>query len=212
LRTIAGFSRILQEDYSGALDSEGRRCLALVGEGVDRMERLIDDLLAFSRMSRSDMDMRIIDVGALADDVFAELRAAAPGRNIRFVRNDLPPACCDPAMLRQALTNLLSNAIKYTSRRPEALIEVSAKAGDTENVYCVKDNGVGFDMRSADKLFCAFQRLHSSSEFEGTGVGLAIVKRIVERHGGRVWAEGKVNGGAAIYFALPRGSAVTASA
>ena len=204
LRAIDGFSRILLEDYKDALDADGQRYLDLVIQGAGRMGELIDDMLTFSRSSRGELQTEMVDLAGMARNVFAELCAAAPERNIRLVLGDLPPAHCDPAMIRQVLSNLLSNAIKYTGPRAEAVIEVSGTAGDAENVYCVKDNGVGFDMRYVDKLFGVFQRLHSTAEFEGNGIGLAIVKRIVERHGGRVWAESKEGEGATMHFTLPR--------
>jgi signal transduction histidine kinase len=203
LRAINGFSAILQEDYKSVLDADGQRYLDLVRQGAERMGRLIDDILAFSRMSRGEIGMETVDLAEMTEEIFAELSAAAPGRVIRLVLGDLPSARCDRAMIRQALRNLLSNAVKYTGPRPEAVIEVFGTAGDAENAYCVKDNGVGFDMGKGDKLFGAFQRFHSAGEFEGTGIGLAILKRIVERHGGRVWAEAKVGEGAAFHFTLP---------
>ena len=168
------------------------------------MSCLIDDILAFSRMSRKEMGMASVDMTALAAEVFAELRAAAAGRTIRFVLGELPPAYGDAAMIRQVLANLLDNAIKYTRLQPEAVIEMTGVQSGNENVYCVKDNGAGFDMQEAGKLFGVFQRLHSAEEFEGTGIGLAIVKRIAERHGGHVRAEGKVGEGATFCFSLPR--------
>jgi PAS domain S-box-containing protein len=203
LRAITGFSKILLEDYKDTLDAEGQSCLDFVHQGAVRMGRLIDDLLAFSRTSRSEIGPEKVDMSALATEVFAELSSERSDRNIRFIMDELPPACGDRAMIHQVLSNLLGNAIKYTKPRPEAVIEVSGTAGDAENIYCVKDNGVGFDMRYVNKLFGVFQRLHSAEEFEGTGIGLAIVKRIVERHGGRTWAEGKVDEGATVHFTLP---------
>jgi light-regulated signal transduction histidine kinase (bacteriophytochrome) len=205
LRAIDGFSHILEEDYAAGLDAEGRRYLGLVRRGARQMDQLIKDILAFSRMSRAEIAMRTVNMTTLASEVFAELHAAAPERNIRFVLGPLPPARGDRAMIRQVLDNLLGNAFKYSATRPEAVIEVSGSAGPAENAYCVRDNGVGFDMRLASKLFGMFERLHSAAEFEGTGIGLAIVKRIVERHGGRVWAEAKVGEGAAFHFVLPSG-------
>jgi two-component system sensor kinase len=149
------------------------------------------------------MDVAEVDLKALAARVFAELRAGAPDRQIRFVLGELPPAVCDPVMIRQVLGNLIGNALKYTARRPEAVIEVSGEVQGNEHVYTVSDNGAGFDMRYVEKLFGVFQRLHRADEFEGTGIGLAIVRRIVERHGGRTWAEGTVDRGAAFHFSLP---------
>jgi PAS domain S-box-containing protein len=204
LRAIEGFSRILLEDHLATLDEEGRRYLGLVCQGADRMGQLIDDILAFSRMSRSALGMVDVNMTVLAQEIFDELVAAVPERRIRLVMGDLPPAYGDPAMIRRVLGNLIGNAVKYTGPRKEAIIEVSGTANETETVYCVHDNGVGFDIKYVGKLFGVFQRLCSAEEFEGTGIGLAIVKRIVERHGGRVWAEGKPEEGASLYFTLPR--------
>ncbi|OHC69922.1 MAG: hypothetical protein A3H93_18725 [Rhodocyclales bacterium RIFCSPLOWO2_02_FULL_63_24] len=206
LRAIDGFSRILVEDYESTLDAEGRRLLGVVRENSARMAQLIDDILSFSRMSRRDMETGDLDIGALAQSVFDELRAAVPGRMLVLKIGELPTAWGDRAMMRQVLANLISNAIKFTGPRAEALIEI---AGDTDNGadeshFYVRDNGVGFDMQYVEKLFGVFQRLHSTEEFEGTGIGLAIVKRIIVRHGGRVWAEGEVDGGATMHFTLPR--------
>lgn len=203
LRAISGYSSILLEDYKSALDSEGQRYLGQLQQGAARMGRLIDDLLAFSRSSRTEMKRETVDMSDLARDVYAELAATVPDRNIRFSLGRLPSAQCDRPTMRQVWINLLGNAIKYTRPRTEAVIEVSGTSGEAETIYCVRDNGVGFDMQYVDKLFGVFRRLHAADEFEGMGIGLAIVKRIVERHGGRVWAEGKVNEGAAFYFTLP---------
>lgn len=204
LRAIDGFSSILLEDYKSVLDAEGRRYLTAVHLGAVRLGRLIDDILAFSRMSRREMTMMPVDMTAMTREIFDEQLATVPGRTIELRLSELPPAEGDPAMIRQVLVNLLSNAVKFTAPKAEAVIEVSGIAKETENVYCVKDNGAGFDMQYVDKLFGVFQRLHSAEEFEGTGIGLAIVKRVVVRHGGRVWAEGKVGEGASLYFTLPR--------
>ena len=203
LRAIAGFARILDDDYAARLDDEGRRVLGIICNEAKRMGQLIDDLLAFSRMSRQDMKMVEIDLGALARTVFDECAAQAPGRQIEFKLAPLPPVHGDPALLRQALTNLFSNAIKYTRPRPVAQIEFAGGTQDGEATFSLQDNGVGFDMKYADKLFGVFQRLHAEHEFEGTGVGLAIVQRVMHRHGGRVWAEGHLNQGATFHFALP---------
>jgi light-regulated signal transduction histidine kinase (bacteriophytochrome) len=203
LRTITGFSHILQEEHKDELDAEGQRFLELVNQGAVQMARLIDDILAFSRMARTRMGTELVNMTALAQEVFSELQLGVPGRTIRLVLAPLPEAECDRMMIRQVWSNLLANAIKYTARREEAVIEVSGAMQGSELVYCVKDNGAGFDMRYAGKLFGVFQRLHSSEQFEGTGIGLAIVRRIVQRHGGRVWAEGQVDQGATFHFALP---------
>jgi signal transduction histidine kinase len=169
------------------------------------MGQLIDDLLAFSRVGRGEMRSVEIDLTSLARAVFAECAAGAAGRQVRLNLNPLLPARGDPSLIRQVLVNLLSNAIKYTRPRAEAEVELGSRADGNDNVYWVKDNGVGFDPRYAHKLFGIFQRLHSDEEFKGTGVGLALVQRIVSRHRGRVWAEGKPNEGAVFYFTLPNG-------
>jgi light-regulated signal transduction histidine kinase (bacteriophytochrome) len=203
LRAIDGFSQILTEDYSDRLDDEGRRLLRVVQDSARSMGRLIDDLLNFSRLSRKEMRTSEFDMGELTAEVFEGLRAAVPGRDVRLSVGSLPRAVGDRVMVRQVFVNLLSNAVKFTAPRETALIEVSGGREGNENAYCVKDNGVGFSMDYAGKLFRVFQRLHAAAEFEGTGVGLALVQRIIRRHGGRVWGEGKLNEGAAFYFTLP---------
>lgn len=204
LRAIDGFSNILIEDYAQQLDAEGCRLLNQVRRNANRMAQLIDDILAFSRMARRDMADQPVDMTALAQEVAAELQAATPERDLRFAIAPLAAARGDRGMLRQVLVNLLANAVKFTRPRAVALIEVDSTAVGAETVFAVRDNGVGFDVEAAGKLFGVFERLHSQTEFEGTGIGLAIVKRIVARHGGRVWAEGKVGEGAEFRFSLPR--------
>ncbi len=203
LRAISGFASALEQDCGSALDDEGKRYLGLICQGASRMAHLIDDLLDLSRSSKGELAIQTVDMNALAQQVYDELQAAVPERNIQFILGDLPPSPGDPALIRQVLTNLLSNAIKYTSRKPEAVIEVTGKTGQDVNTYSVKDNGAGFDMKFSSKLFGVFQRLHTYEEFEGNGIGLAIVKRIVERHGGSLWAEGEVEKGAEFSFTLP---------
>ncbi len=203
LRAIDGFSRVLLEDYADRLDEEGRRILGVIRDSTRRMGQLIDDLLAFSRLARAPIAVSDVPMDDLVRSVWAEV-AAESDRNVEFRVQPLPPARADRAMVRQVWLNLLSNALKFTRPRPVAVIEVGGRVEGEEAVYYVRDNGVGFDMRYADKLFGVFQRLHRADEFEGTGVGLAIVQRVVRRHGGRVWAEGKVDGGATFYFTLPR--------
>jgi len=168
------------------------------------MGQLISDLLAFSRLSRQHLKSSEVNMSELAKTVGDELKLANTGRKLDVQIGSLPSAQGDRAMLRQVLINLLSNAVKFTRNEDTATIEVAGSSSETENVYHVKDNGVGFDMQYAGKLFNIFQRLHTQEEFEGTGVGLAIVQRIVHRHGGRVWAESKLDEGATLYFALPR--------
>ncbi|MDD5248751.1 MAG: ATP-binding protein [Rhodocyclaceae bacterium] len=207
LRAIDGFALILTEEYDSKLDEDGRHCLDRIRSNAVRMGTLIDDMLDFSRMSRREMAVAPVDMAALAREVFDEVRGAAPQRKIELRLGDLPPARGDRAMLRQVLVNLIANAVKFTAERAEAVIEVTGAAAGKEIVYNVKDNGVGFDMRYVDKLFGVFQRLHSAADFQGTGIGLAIVKRIVERHGGRAWAEGAIGTGAALHFTLPNAGA-----
>ncbi len=204
LRAISGFSQAVIEDCAPRLDDDGKRYLGLIQENAHRMGRLIDDLLTFSRLGRQQMTETEIDMEAIAKSVFDELATQAPGRKIEFAMRSTPQAYGDTSMIRQVLTNLLSNAIKFTRNREETSIEFGYLPEMGEGAYYVKDNGVGFDMQYVDKLFGVFQRLHSISEFEGTGVGLALVNRIIARHGGRAWAESKVNQGATFYFTLPR--------
>lgn len=211
LRAVNGFIRILEEDYGEHLDENGARYLQLVRNGAERMGSLIEDLLAFSRMARHEVGTQIVDMVGLTREVFDELHSAHPGRNIALCLNGAPLALADSAMIRQVIVNLVSNAIKFTSKKDKAMIEFGGHMGDDGRMkyyaeYYVKDNGAGFDMQNVDKLFGAFERLHSSQEFEGTGIGLAIVKRIIERHGGRVWAEARVGEGATFYFTLPTSS------
>ena len=202
LRAVDGYARILAEDHVAGLDDEGRRVLEVIRREANRMGRLIDDLLAFSRMSRQAMVAAEIDMAAMAQAEFDRCVAEAPGRDIRFTLHPLPPAYGDPTMLRQVWMNLIANAVKYTGKRAVAEIEIGAGNGHGECCYYVRDNGSGFDMKYAHKLFGVFQRLHADAEFEGTGVGLALAQRIVARHGGRIWAEGKIDGGAVFHFAL----------
>jgi len=205
LRAIHGFSRILLEDHNAKLDPEAQRLLGVIDQNTRRMGQLIDDLLAFSRLGRTDLSTGPIDMKELAKTVADEIRRNDNGRQGSLeIRIDvLPAARGDRGLLRQVMTNLLQNAAKFTRDRPSAQIEVGSQADSGQTVYFVKDNGAGFDARYADKLFGVFQRLHSTEQFDGTGVGLAIVKRIVQRHGGRVWAEGALNQGATFFFTLP---------
>ena len=207
LRAIDGFARILAEDYTKRLNAEGQRVLGVVCSETQRMGRLIDDLLAFSRLSRQEMAWGEFDMTALVRKVFQELAALEAKRNVELKLEPLPPVWGDWAMIRQVWFNLLANALKFTQTRNPAVIEIGSQLENGQITYYVKDNGVGFDMRYAPKLFGMFQRLHSADAFEGTGVGLALVQRIVHRYGGRAWAEGKVGEGATFYFTL-KGSAV----
>jgi len=203
LRAIDGFSQMLLDDYSGKLDDEGKRLLNVVRDNTQKMAHLIDDILRFSRTSRLEMTFSEINMEKEVREAVDELQPSVKGCNLQVEIEHIPPARGDRAMMHQVFVNLLANAIKFSRSCELARISVGGTAEGNENVYYVKDNGVGFDMQFADKLFGVFQRLHGASEFEGTGIGLAIVKRIIIRHGGRVWAEGKVNEGATIYFVLP---------
>ncbi len=205
LRAIHGFARILLEDHHAKLDPEAQRLLGVIDQNTRRMGQLIDDLLAFSRLGRTDLTTGPVDMKELTRLVADDVQRAESDRNgsLEIRIDPLPPARGDRGLLRQVISNLMLNAAKFTRGRPSARIEVGSHPNGDEVVYYVKDNGAGFDARYADKLFGVFQRLHSAEEFDGTGVGLAIVKRIVQRHGGRVWAEGAVNQGATFYFTLP---------
>jgi PAS domain S-box-containing protein len=204
LRAINGYTQILMEDYAESLDMEGKRICNIITAETKRMGKLIDDLLAFSRLSRKQIQPARVDMKSLAYSVFGELTREPDRERIDFKVGKLPPADGDPALLHQVWINLLSNAIKFSSKVDRAVIEVGTKRSEDELVYFVRDNGAGFDIQYVDKMFGVFQRLHSDDEFEGTGVGLAIVQRIIQRHGGRVWAEGEVDRGATLYFSLPR--------
>ncbi len=204
LRAIDGFSRLLQEDHDDKLNDESRRLLGVIRDSSQKMGQLIDDLLAFSRLGRKPLSNAGIDMNRLVKDVLSEMGTAS-GRLPELMLGALPMAHGDAVLVKQVWFNLLSNAVKFSGRCEQPVIEVSGRENGEENIYSVKDNGAGFDMRYYDKLFGVFQRLHRTEEFAGTGVGLAIVQRVVLRHGGRVWAEGKVDEGAAFYFSLPRG-------
>jgi PAS domain S-box-containing protein len=204
LRAIDGYTRILVEDYEAILDVEGKRVCGIISAEARRMGQLIDDLLAFSRLGRKEMYSSNIDMKALVVSVLNELIKEEDRERIDFKITRLPSIKADSSLMRQVWVNLLSNALKFTSKKESAVIEVGSKSSKDEVIYYVRDTGAGFDMEYSNKLFGVFQRLHSESEFEGTGVGLAIIQRIIRRHGGRVWAEGEVDKGATFYFALPR--------
>jgi len=205
LRSIDAFSQILLNEHAAPLDAEGRRILAIVLRNVKQMETLIDDLLAFSRVSRAGLERRPVDMARLAQSVADEIRTAEPDRVISFDVGALADVPGDAGLLRQVWANLLGNAVKFTRPVEHATVEVRSERADGEFRFTVRDNGVGFDPAYLDKLFAPFSRLHPTAEFEGTGIGLAIVARIVTRHGGRVWADGTPGGGATFGFALPTG-------
>jgi light-regulated signal transduction histidine kinase (bacteriophytochrome) len=202
LRAIDGFTRILTGDYGPRLDMEGQRICSVIHDNTQKMGQLIDDLLSFSRLGRAEMSLSRIDMETMADSVFHELTTPESRARIDFQVGALPPAVVDPTLMRQAWMNLLSNAIKFSSKRQRAVIKVSAQQSQGEDIYAIQDDGAGFDMQYVGKLFGVFQRLHSSKEFEGTGVGLALVQRVIQRHGGRVWAKGEPDRGATFYFAF----------
>lgn len=202
LRAIDGYTRILVEDFEPHLDAEGKRICSVIIESARNMGKLIDDLLKFSSLNKAQIQPSPIDMKALANSIFFELSTPESRERIDFRVGSLPRAKGDPTLIRQVWMNLISNAIKFSSGKERAIIEINGKHQGKKNVYSIKDNGAGFDMQYAQKLFVPFQRLHNMREFEGTGVGLAIVQRIIHRHGGRVWGEGEIDKGAAFYFTL----------
>jgi PAS domain S-box-containing protein len=205
LRAIAGFSQVLLEDYGGALDVGGQQSLRRVAHAAQHMGRLIDSMLSLSRVTSANLRSQWVDLSELARATAERLKESRPDRTVEFLIGEGLKARGDSALLGAAIENLLSNAWKFTGKRPDARIEFGSSREDGLTAYFVRDNGAGFDMAYASKLFGVFQRLHTASEFEGTGVGLATVQRIVQRHGGRVWAEAKVGGGACFHFTLGDG-------
>ncbi len=202
LRSMSGFSQILQDTAPAGLDEKSRHYLQRIHDASLRMSGLIEDLLNLSRIGRSELTARPINLGQIAGEAAASMRERHPGREVQL---DIAPGMdvnADPRLLRIALENLLSNAWKYTGRASQAQVTVGTLAADTGPVYFVRDNGVGFDMKYADKLFVPFQRLHPETEFPGSGIGLVTVQRIIARHGGRIWAEAKLDEGATFYFTL----------
>ncbi len=201
---INGLSRILIERYSNHLDAKGQQFLSIMHSSTQKMLQLIDDLLTFSGSEHQQMEPSDIDMEELAKGVFEELKSIIPEQTLLLDIKTLPPAHGDQSMIRQVFVNLLSNAIKFTRPKGAGVIEIGCMVKENQNIYYVKDNGVGFDMQYAGRLFEVFQRHHTVDEFEGTGVGLAVVQRIIHRHGGKVWAEGEIDKGATFYFTLPR--------
>jgi len=202
LRHLDGFSKLLLEEHTNEISEEGRRYLARIREGALRMGSLIDDLLNLARVGRKELTPQLAALSSLVTEVLADLKAETQGREVEWKVGTLPFVECDPALMKQVFANLLSNAVKFTRPRPQAVIEVGAKTQDGQPVVFVRDNGVGFSMKYADKLFGVFQRLHRQEDFEGTGVGLATVRRIIQKHGGRIWAEAELDQGATFYFTL----------
>jgi signal transduction histidine kinase len=213
LRHLAGFSELLQKQASSLLDDKSRRYIQTILDSAKRMGNLIDDLLAFSRVGRAETKKTLVSMQQLVKEVIAELSQETKGREIAWKIGALPVCYGDRSMLKLVVVNLVSNAVKFTRMRARAEIEIGCADGNKNEVEMfVKDNGAGFDMRYVDKLFGVFQRLHSSEEFEGTGIGLATVQRIIHRHGGKVQADGVVDQGAAFYFSLPKEAAAERTA
>ncbi len=203
VRVMHSYMNIFMEEYGEQLDAEGKRLLNIVLKNGKKMGFLIDDLLAFSQLGRQELIRTIFSMTELVQMVWNDLYVKDGTRNVEFILKPLPDTLAERAMMQQVWINLISNALKYTRNNQQTTIEISGEQKDGEIIYSVKDNGSGFDMQFYDKLFGVFQRLHSQEEFEGTGVGLAIVERIISKHGGKIWAEGKVNEGAVFYFSLP---------
>jgi light-regulated signal transduction histidine kinase (bacteriophytochrome) len=200
LRNIDGFSQILLEDYSDILDKQGRHYLQRVRAGTQNMGQLIDDILSLSRSGRHHMDKKTINMESIVREVYTSLKNELKDRKVDLVVHKCPPALADSHLVKIVFTNLLTNALKFTRIRENAKIETGSMTEDGHTVFFIKDNGAGFDMKYADKLFIAFQRLHRAEEYEGSGIGLAIVQRIIHRHGGRIWAESKIDVGTTFYF------------
>jgi len=203
LRAINGFAKILKQDYKETLDENGKHLLSTIAGNAQRMDRLIEDLLKLSRLGKAELKKTSTNMQTLVADVIDDLQFTYKIPQVEFVLNNLPAADCDTGLMKQVWTNLLSNAAKYSAKNPYPKIEVGFTQKEGADVYYVKDNGVGFDMQHAGKLFGIFQRLHSADEFEGTGVGLVIVQRVIKKHGGRVFAESESGKGASFYFTLP---------
>jgi len=205
LRHMSGYAELLQKKASAVLDAKSQRYMLMILESAKRMGDLIDDLLSFSRIGRTETQKTLINLEQLVKEALSEVRQETDGRNIVWSIGTLPNFYGDRSMLRLVFVNLLSNAVKFTRTRPQAEIEIGCDAADKDEIVVfVKDNGVGFDMKYVGKLFGVFQRLHTAQTFEGTGIGLATVQRIVQRHGGKVWAEGQVDQGATFYFSAPK--------
>jgi PAS domain S-box-containing protein len=209
LRHMAGFAELLQKTASSVLDDKSQRYMTIILESAKRMGNLIDDLLAFSRIGRAETHMTLVSLQQLVQEALSEIAQETEGRNIVWRVGKLPPCYGDRSMLRLALVNLISNAVKFTRTRPQAEIEIASMNHQQDQIVMfIRDNGVGFDMKYVNKLFGVFQRLHAPEAFEGTGIGLATVQRIVHRHGGRAWAEGLLNKGATFYFSLSKSQGV----
>jgi light-regulated signal transduction histidine kinase (bacteriophytochrome) len=210
LRHISGFSNMLAEEFGSTLDPTAQHYLDRIQSGTQKMGLLVDELLALARVGRRALTRQAISLNSIVEDVIAILQPESEGRQVEWVISNLPLVECDPVLVKQIFQNLLANALKFTRGRTPSIIEIShgENTEDGHGVYMVRDNGIGFNMKYVDKLFGVFQRLHRAEDFEGTGIGLATVQRIVQKHGGRVWAEGEVDRGAAFYFTLGTGKQV----
>jgi two-component system, sensor histidine kinase and response regulator len=208
LHVIDGYSALLQESHADALTFDGMKYLDHIHRSVQQMAEIIEDLLKLSRLGRTELNMQLTDLDDVLKPILAEYRSEAIGRNFEWVIESLPRLKCDQGLVRQVFVNLLSNAVKYTRRCELAIIEIGQMVIQDEPVIFIRDNGAGFDMKHATKLFTAFQRFHRQDEFEGTGVGLATVRRIVQRHGGRIWAESEIGKGSTFYFTLCSGKSI----
>jgi light-regulated signal transduction histidine kinase (bacteriophytochrome) len=202
LRHIGGFSRILIEDFGPRMDAAAQQHLQRIADGVQRMGLLVDELLNLARVGRHALHLQPTELNSVIDDVVSLLQPETEGRAVTWKIAQLPPAECDPILIKQVFQNLLANALKFTRTREQAVIEISCQPKNGQMAIAVRDNGVGFNMKYSDKLFGVFQRLHRAEEFEGTGIGLATVHRIVHKHGGRIWAEAEMDQGATFYFTL----------
>lgn len=202
LRVINGYSKILSEDYKNALDEEGQRLISIISTQATHMGRLIDDLLTYAQLGRQTLSLRMTSLKDIAQQVIDEHVLLSPETRAKFTLTDLPPANCDPSLIRIVFANLVSNAVKFSSKNELSVVDIGYIMQGSNVIYYVRDNGVGFNMEYSGKLFGLFQRLHKPAEFQGTGVGLAVIHRIIEKHGGKVWFESEPNKGATFYFNL----------
>ena len=202
LRSVIGYSKVLVEDYHERFDDEGKKILGIIQQNSHRMNNLIDDLLEFSKLGRAQLAKSNVDFKSMVEKVLEDISNSTRHRATIDVA-PLPPAFADYSLMTQVWVNLVSNAIKYSSKKEQPHVEIGSQTGENNTTYFIRDNGSGFDMTYADRLFNVFQRLHKTSDFEGTGIGLALVQKIVSKHDGKVWAEGKVGEGATFYFSLP---------
>jgi signal transduction histidine kinase len=208
IRSINNYINILLEDYDEQLDTEAKRLIQVVIQNSQKMGLLIDDLLAFAKLGRKDLAKVPLSMKTMVKEIWEEAHQLESNRNIQFVIQDIPEAYAEKATIRQVWVNLISNALKYSRKKENTSIEISWKENEKEIIYSIQDNGIGFDMKYYNKLFGVFQRLHSAQDFEGTGVGLAIVERIIEKHGGKIWAKSTPNVGTVFYFSLPKHNSV----